>query len=72
MLSISIWDSLEHVNQYEENGTADRFMKKVNHTLGDLYQWKMALDNQSSSKTFTSQDVGIDKYTLITGKKFRQ
>jgi len=32
----------------------------------------MALDQRSSSKTITSQDIGIDKYTLITGKKFRQ
>jgi heme-degrading monooxygenase HmoA len=72
MLSISIWDSLEHIRLYEDDGISDQFMSKLSHTLGDLYQWKMALDNQSSSKTFTSQDVGIDKYTLITGKKFRQ
>ena len=72
MLSISIWDTLEHVNLYEEKGTADGFLARVKHTLGDLYQWKMALDQRSSSKTITSQDIGIDKYTLITGKKFRQ
>src|SRR6056297_255662 len=72
MLSISIWDSMDHVNQYEEEGIAEEFMNMVSHTLGDLYQWKMALDNQTSSNTFTSQDIGIDKYTLITGKKFRQ
>lgn len=70
MLSISIWDSLEKVTKYEEDGAADEFLSKVSHTLGDLYQWKMALDKGSSSKTFTSQDIGIDKYTLITGKKF--
>jgi len=72
MLSISIWDTLEHVNLYEEKGTADGFLARVKHTLGDLYQWKMALEQRSSSKTITSQDIGIDKYTLITGKKFRQ
>lgn len=72
MLSISIWDSMDHVNQYEEEGIAEEFVNKVSHTLGDLYQWKMALDNQTSSNTFTSQDIGVDKYTLITGKKFRQ
>lgn len=72
MLSISIWDSMDHVKMYEENGQADGLLSKVEHTLGDLYQWKMALDNQASSKTITSQDIGVDKYTLITGKKFRQ
>jgi len=72
MLSISIWDSLEHINQYEEKGTADGFLGKVRHTLGDLYQWKMELDKSSTSRTITSQDLGVDKYTLVTGKKFRQ
>ncbi|MGK7370351.1 MAG: antibiotic biosynthesis monooxygenase [Candidatus Halalkalibacterium sp. M3_1C_030] len=73
MLSFSIWDSLEHVKRYEEEGEFEDFLSKVSHTLGDLYQWKMALsDNSSTSKTITSQDIGIDKYTLITGKKFNR
>jgi len=73
MLSFSIWDSLDHVKRYEEDGRFEDFLSKISHTLGDLYQWKMALsDSSSSTRTITSQDIGIDKYTLITGKKFRQ
>lgn len=72
MLSLSIWDSQEHLTRYEEDGKFDRFLDKLSHTLGDLYQWKMALNDNSSTKTITSQDIGIDKYTLITGKKFQQ
>lgn len=72
MLSFSIWDSLTDINRYEEGGTLDRFLGKIRHTLGDLYQWKMALNNSTSAKTITSQDIGIGKYTLITGKKFQQ
>lgn len=70
MLSLSIWESQEHITRYEEDGQFDRFLDKLSHTLGDLYQWKMALNDSSSTKTITSQDIGIDKYTLITGKKF--
>lgn len=71
MLSFSIWDSLDHVRRYEEEGKFEDFLSKLSHTLGDLYQWKMALsENPSSPRTITSQDIGIDKYTLITGKKF--
>lgn len=70
MLSFSIWDSLAHVNRYEEEGTFDRLMNKISHTLGDLYQWKMALNDSTSTKTITSQDLGVGKYTLVTGKKF--
>ena len=72
MLSFSIWDSLTDVTRYEENGTFDKFLDKISHTLGDLYQWKMSLNNSVSAKTITSQDIGIDKYTLITGRKFQQ
>lgn len=72
MLSFSIWDSLEHVRSFEEDGEFENFLSKISHTLGDLYQWKMAIsDSPTSPKTITSQDIGIDKYTLITGKKFR-
>lgn len=72
MLSLSIWDSQEHIARYEEDGRFDSFLDKLSHTLGDLYQWKMALSDSSSTKTITSQDIGIDKYTLVTGKKFQR
>lgn len=71
MLSLSIWDSQEHIDRYEEEGIFEGFLDKLSHTLGDLYQWKMALNDSSSTKTITSQDIGIEKYTLVTGKKFQ-
>lgn len=72
MISFSIWDDESSVRHYEEEGKFKEFLKKVSHTLGDLYQWKMSLEDTSdSTTTVTSQDIGVSKFTLVTGKKFR-
>jgi heme-degrading monooxygenase HmoA len=71
MISLSIWDHTEAVDQYETSGPYKSFLEKVDHTLGGLYQWKMALENRSATKSaVTSQDIEVSKFTLITGKKF--
>lgn len=71
MISFSIWDDLNSVERYENDGKFISLLQKVDHTLGDLYQWKMALENRSRSKTaVTSQDLGVSKFTLVTGKNF--
>ncbi len=73
MISLSIWDSPESVKLYEQEGEYKAFLAKISHTLGGLYQWKMALENRSKTKkAVTSQDIGVSTYTLITGKKFNQ
>lgn len=71
MISLSIWNNLEAVEMYEKHGMFTKFLERVNHTLGGLYQWKMVLETHSKSKSaVTSQDIGISKFELITGKKF--
>jgi len=71
MISFSIWDDAESIENYETKGRFREFMGKISHTLGDLYKWKMSLENRSESvSTITSQDIGVSKFTLITGKKF--
>ncbi|TVR15084.1 MAG: hypothetical protein EA391_11490 [Balneolaceae bacterium] len=71
MISLSIWRDLHAVEKYEKHGLFKNFLDHVNHTLGGLYQWKMVLKSQSKSKrAVTSQDIGIRKFELITGKKF--
>jgi quinol monooxygenase YgiN len=71
-LSLSIWDDHGSVKLYEEQGAFSSLLKKVRHTLADLYQRKMALESKSKSKySVTSEDAEISKYTLVTGKKFR-
>jgi len=71
-LSITIWDDLEAVTLYEEGGAFKTLLNKVKHTLSELYQWKMALENTSKSKySVTSKDIDISKFTLVTGRKFK-
>ncbi|MCC5939911.1 MAG: antibiotic biosynthesis monooxygenase [Balneolaceae bacterium] len=71
MISLSIWQDLETVEKYEKHGMFKQFLEQANHTLGGLYQWKMVLKSRSKSKSaVTSQDIGISKFELITGKKF--
>jgi heme-degrading monooxygenase HmoA len=72
MLSFSIWDDINAASHYEQEGKFQELLGKVSHILGDLYQWKMALENRSkASAAVTSHDVGISKFTLVTGRKFR-
>lgn len=71
MISLTIWDDAASVDYYEKEGLFNAFMGRLNHTLGDLYKWRMALENRSKSATaVTSQDIGVSKFTMITGKKF--
>lgn len=71
MLSFTIWDSLEAVAVYENDGQFKKLVNKVRHTLDDLYQWKMALDKRGGAATaVTSRDMDISKFTLVTGKRF--
>lgn len=70
-LSLTIWDDLESVKLYEDEGEFSNLLKKVSHTLAELYQWKMALESKSKSKySVTSKDLDISKFTMVTGKKF--
>lgn len=71
-LSVTIWDDLESVKLYEDAGEYNNLLKKVSHTLAELYQWKMALESKSTSKySVTSKDLDISKFILVTGKKFK-
>lgn len=71
MISFSVWDGGDAVTHYEKEGAYKNLLKKIDHTLGGLYQWKMALENRSQTKSaITSQDIGVSKFTLITGRKF--
>lgn len=71
ILSFTIWDNLDSILEYETNGRFHSFLESIRHTLGELYQWKMSLEeNRDSKKSITSQDADIKTFTLITGKKF--
>ncbi len=72
MLSFTIWDDLESVKMYEQQGEFQLLLHKVQHTLSELYQWKMALEKQEGSAlAVSSRDIDISKFTLVTGEKFK-
>lgn len=72
MLSFTIWDDLESVEMYEQQGEFQLLLHKVQHTLSELYQWKMALEKQEGSAlAVSSRDIDISKFTLVAGEKFK-
>lgn len=72
MLSFTIWSDLEAVERYEKEGKYKALLGRVEDTLAELYQWKMALENRpGTAESVSSEDIDISKYTLVTGKKFK-
>lgn len=72
MLSFTIWDDLQSVELYEQQGKFKSLLKKVQHTLAELYQWKMTLENkEGSAVSVSSRDIDVSKFTLMTGEKFK-
>lgn len=72
MLSFTIWDDLDAVKRYEEEGEFRALMGLVRDQFAELYRWKMALENQpGSSRAVSSVDIDNSKYVLVTGKKFK-
>ena len=70
VLCITIWDRKEDADAYEKSGRYDELKAKLQHTFSGLYQWKMALDKESAEKRVTSEDLHVDMYSIIVGKRF--
>lgn len=72
MLSFTIWDDLQSVKLYENQGKFKSLLKKVQHTLAELYQWKMSLENKEGSAiSVSSRDIDVSKFAVVKGKKFK-
>ena len=68
VISVTIWDSKDHADVYEQSGTFDRLVDKVRPTLSQVYQWKMKLSEEAHATTVTSEEVDVKAYRIITGK----
>ena len=44
---------------------------KVKHTFSEFYRWKMALEKNTGQQVKTSEDLKINKYSLVSGKSFK-
>ena len=70
-LCITVWDSKEDAETYDNIGLFEMLKEKVEHTFSKLYQWKMALEKESSGRVITSEDVHMDTYSVVSGKSFQ-
>lgn len=82
-ISLTLWDSLEHADAYEQSGVfqsllqqvapylADSSEWKIQHTFSELYQWKMAMERIPGAQVTTSEDLTIGGYNLVSGKTFQ-
>jgi hypothetical protein len=60
------------VERYEQSGPFNSFIDKTKHTFSELYQWKIALENDQTGHIVTSDDPALKYYSMVTGKSFGQ
>ena len=70
-ISVTIWDSKEMAEHYEQSGVYEKLLKQVRHTFSGLYQWKMALEKEPGGLAVTSEDLAVTAYNVVTGKTFQ-
>lgn len=70
LLSVTIWDSHQHAEAYEQSGVFAALIDKLKHTFSEVYQWKMQLQKESAGQVVTSQDLTVEGYSVVTGKSF--
>lgn len=69
-VSVTIWDSQQDAERYEQSGVFAKMVDKSKHTLSAMYQWKMALEKKRSKPVVTSDDLKAEIYSVVTGKSF--
>lgn len=68
-LSITLWDSKQDAERYEQSGRFAELLGKTKHTLSELYRWKMGLGSNVAGVA-TSEDVTAEHYSIMLGKCF--
>lgn len=69
-ISVTIWDSKEDADIYENSGKFKELVDKVSYTFSQFYRWKMALERDYYANIKTSEDMKVTSYNLVTGKNF--
>ena len=69
-LSVTLWDSKEQADAYEQSGRYRQLVDKVTPMLSSLFQWKMALDPSQQASVVTSEDLSVEGYHVVTGESF--
>ena len=70
-ISVTIWNSKEDADAYEKSGVFADLLERVKHTFAEVYQWKMALEREFRGAVVSSEDYGVEGYSIVAGKRFR-
>jgi heme-degrading monooxygenase HmoA len=70
-ISVTIWDSREHAEAYEQSGLFDSLVEKVRHTFSQVFQWKMKLAEEVRTSTITSEELEVKPYQVVVGKQLK-
>jgi quinol monooxygenase YgiN len=70
VISLTVWNSKEAADTYENSGLFRKLTRKVQHTFSELYQWKMAAERRSSVQVMTTEDLNVRGYRVVSGKTF--
>jgi len=72
LLSLTLWDSPENADAYEESGTFDLLTDKLKHTFSMLYQWKLGVEQEPGKQAATSDDLVVRTYHVLLAKSMQQ
>lgn len=70
--SITVWDSKQHADSYEQSGKFAELVDQVKHTFSELYQWKMSLDRTKRERSITSEDLEVTGFSVVTARSFSE
>lgn len=70
-ISVTVWDSKRHADEYERSGLFEVLLGKIRHTFSDMYQWKMELEREFSGPVISSDDYSVGNYSVVIGRRFK-
>lgn len=71
-LSITLWDTPQDADAYQESGAFTRLTEKLQHTFSMLYQWKLGLQQEPGKQAATSDDMVVRTYSVLLAKSMQQ
>ena len=69
LVSMTIWDNKESADRYERSAVFQDILKKATEVAPAL-QWKMALESPLTDRVYSSGDLTVGSYAVVTGKSF--
>jgi heme-degrading monooxygenase HmoA len=72
VLSITFWESKSDAEAYERGGTFQTLVRKIQHTITEVYRWGVELERASRVNDGLPRDLTIEEYFVVTGRNFPQ